>query len=107
MVGNTVVLNDSNFNEFINSTSGLIVVFFWTLWCGHCGPVMRVFVELSEEVVDTVFVLVNKDEGEETAKEYGALSVPFLAFMKEGKAVHIHRGGILKDQLRGIIDNLK
>lgn len=106
-MGRTIVLNDTSFNDNIKKISGLAVVFFWTLWCGHCSPVMRIFTELSEEMPDAAFVMVNKDEGEETAKQFEILSVPFLLFMKNGKVIKRHLGGIEKEQLKSIINSIK
>ena len=85
----------------------MVSILFWTPWCGHCNPVIPIFEELSVEIPDVTFVLVNKDEGERIAKRFDIFSVPFLLFIKNGEVINSRLGGIEKVQLRDLIISIK
>ena len=96
-------LNDATFDESIIKTSGLVVVLFWVSWCGHCNSIITAFEELSNEMQNIVFVLINKDEGTAIADRFDVESVPSMLFLKDGKMVYKILGSYRKEKLREII----
>nr|AIC37511.1 thioredoxin [Dugesia japonica] len=78
----------AEFNEVLKSTDKLIVVDFTATWCGPCQHIGPIFVKLSEELTDVVFVKVDVDENDETAKHCNISAMPTLHFYKDTKLVH-------------------
>ena len=97
------ILNDATFDDFIMKTRGVVVVLFWAPWCGHCSPSVSTLEELSDEMLNVTFILVNKDEGKRTADKFIIGSVPFFLFLKNGKIIDKLLGGIGKEKLRSMI----
>ena len=67
------------------NVSPVAVVDFNATWCGPCrmlGPVLQ---EISEEMKGQVdFYGVDVDENEALARQFGVMSVPMVALMKNG-----------------------
>ena len=98
------MLNDATFDDSIMKTKGLVVVLFWAPWCGHCSPSISTLEQLSDEMLDVTFILVNKDEGPRTACKFSIESVPSFLFLKRGEVIDKILGGIGKEKLRSMMD---
>lgn len=98
------ILDDDTFDDSIMRTSGIVVVLFWAPWCGHCSSAVSTLEELSEEMFDVTFILVNKDEGRRTADKFSIGSVPYFLFLKNGKVIERQLGGIEKEELKCMIN---
>ncbi|AXY25345.1 thioredoxin [Suicoccus acidiformans] len=95
-------ISDAQFNEL--TASGVTLTDFWAPWCGPCRMQSPVIDELSEEMEGQVgFYKVNVDEEQETAREFGIMSIPTLLIKKDGevmeKLVGFHDKNRLKDIL--------
>lgn len=76
-------LNDSNFAEKINS--GVVLVDFFATWCGPCRMLTPTIEEIGAECDGSFAVYkVDIDECEDTAMDYGIMSVPTLIVFKDG-----------------------
>lgn len=88
--------------EFAAATeAGLTVVDFWAPWCGPCRMQSPVIDALSEEMAGQVeFFKMNVDEEQQTAQQFGVMSIPTLLVKKDGevvdKLVGFHDEGRLK-----------
>ncbi|SHJ46515.1 thioredoxin [Clostridium cavendishii DSM 21758] len=92
-------LNNDNFDKAINKTNNLIVIFFWAAWCGHCGGLIPILEELSEEMPNVSFVSIDKDEGLSIAERFQIGSVPTFLFFKKGEVIDNILGRMTKEQL--------
>lgn len=67
---------------------GLVLVDFWATWCGPCKMIAPVLEELDAELGDKVkIVKLDVDENQETASQFGVMSIPTLIVLKDGEAV--------------------
>jgi thioredoxin 1 len=82
----TVKVTDQTFKE--QTSKGLVLVDFWAPWCGPCKMIGPILEELSEEMADKVTIAkLNVDENQQTAGQYGVMSIPTLLFFKDGEVV--------------------
>ncbi|MET0785268.1 MAG: thioredoxin [Paenisporosarcina sp.] len=77
---------DQSFSNEISN--GLVLVDFWAPWCGPCKMIAPVLEELDSEMSETVkIVKVDVDENQETASNFGIMSIPTLVLFKDGQPV--------------------
>jgi len=77
---------DQSFTSEISE--GLVLVDFWAPWCGPCKMIAPVLEELDSEMSDSVkIVKVDVDENQETASNFGIMSIPTLVLFKNGEPV--------------------
>jgi thioredoxin 1 len=82
----TVKVTDQSFKE--QTSKGLVLVDFWAPWCGPCKMIGPVLEEISDEMADKVKIAkLNVDENQQTAGQYGVMSIPTLLFFKDGEVV--------------------
>lgn len=100
-------LTDQDFNDKIN-TDKLVLVDFFATWCGPCrmqGPILE---RVKAEVGDQVEIYkLDVDECEQTAKNYGVMSIPTLILFKNGKEVAKNVGLMSQDAILDWIENNK
>ncbi|MDT2769183.1 MULTISPECIES: thioredoxin [Globicatella] len=98
----TKVLTDAQFNQ--ETAEGLTLVDFWAPWCGPCRMQSPVIDELAEELAGQVdFYKMNVDEEQETAREFGIMSIPTLLVKKDGEVVEKLVGFHDKNRLNEIL----
>src|SRR5699024_1081064 len=96
-------VNDQNFSQ--ETSDGLVLVDFWAPWCGPCKMIAPVLEELDGEMSDTVkIVKLNVDDNQETAGNYGVMSIPTLLLMKDGNVVDQVVGFQPKEALEELIN---
>lgn len=97
------ILNDINFNEFINDEK-LSVVDFYADWCGPCKMIAPILEELEKELSDVNFGKLNVD-GSDISFKYGVMSIPTIMVFKKGDVIKTSTGLVSKDELKNIILN--
>src|SRR5699024_7130125 len=96
-------VNDQNFSQ--ETSDGLVLADFWAPWCVPCKMIAPVLEELDGEMSDTVkIVKLNVDDNQETAGNYGVMSIPTLLLMKDGNVVDQVVGFQPKEALEELIN---
>ncbi|MFP3323686.1 thioredoxin [Planococcus sp. SIMBA_160] len=94
---------DQNFKQEVSE--GLVLVDFWAAWCGPCKMIAPVLEELDADMDDKVkIVKLDVDENQQTASEYGIMSIPTLLFMKNGETVDKVVGFRPKEALAELVE---
>mgnify|MGYP003621711730 CR=1 FL=1 len=82
------------------TASGLVLVDFYTEWCGPCKKMLPVLEQLSNVKV----VKVNVEEQGDISEQFSAYAVPTLVLLKDGKQVAKKVGLQTLDSLQGLIN---
>ncbi|MBI5974509.1 thioredoxin [Staphylococcus canis] len=99
-----IEVNDSNFNEQINS--GVKLVDFWATWCGPCKMIAPVLEDLAEEYDGKADILkLDVDQNQATAAKYEVMSIPTLILFKDGQPVDKVVGFQPKENLAQVLNN--
>ncbi len=98
-MGKTLELNDSNFDETINSDKPVLVD-FWSEWCGPCKMIGPVVEELAGDYEGKAVVAkLNVDENPLVTARFGVRSIPTLLVFKNGQVVDKQVGAVPKSVL--------
>ena len=98
---------DQNFSEEVLKSGQPVLVDFWAPWCGPCrvqGPIIE---ELAKEVSGIKVGKLNIDENNQTATQYGVMSIPTLIIFKNGQPVEQMVGVQQKGQLKKKLEAIK
>ena len=94
---------DASFAQDI--AEGVVLVDFWAPWCGPCKMIATVLEELDAELGEKLkIVKVNVDDNQQTAGNYGVMSIPTLIVFKDGEQVDKTVGFQPKDQLTTLVN---
>lgn len=102
-----VNFTDQNFNNEVLKSAEPVLVDFWAPWCGPCrvqGPIIN---EISKEVRGIKVGKLNVDENNQTATQYGVMSIPTLIIFKNGQPVEQMVGVQQRDQLKKKLEAVK
>lgn len=82
------VVTDETFETQVLKSSQPTLVDFWAIWCGPCKMVAPVVDELARENDGRLKVMkLDVDENQNTAMQYGVMSIPTLILFKNGQPV--------------------
>ena len=77
--------NKKNFNELISND--LVLVDFYTTWCGPCKMLSPLLDELNINNPDLMIVKIDTDKNIELAQEYSVMVVPTIILFKKGDLI--------------------
>ena len=96
-----------NFDAEVVNSEVPVLVDFYANWCGPCKMMGPVVDELAKEYDGRIKVgKVNIDEEPQLAQKYGVMSIPYFAFIKNGKIVDDELGAVPKARLESKIQNI-
>ncbi len=94
-------VTDSSFEQDVLQSVKTVVVDFWAPWCGPCRVVGPVLEEIAAERDDLRIVKLNVDENQQTAAQFGVMSIPTMIIFKAGQPAKQIVGAYPKKKLVG------
>ena len=104
MAGTLQDVTDANFQAEVIESEQPVLVDFWAPWCGPCRVVAPVLEEIAAERADLRVVKLNVDENQQTAAQYGVLSIPTMILFKHGQAAKTIIGAYPKKKLESELE---
>ena len=96
----SIELNESNFHETIANYSGLVLVDFFTTWCGPC----RMLAPIIEQLKGVQVVKVDGDQSQSLVIEQGVMAYPTIILYRNGTEVRRVVGLKSLEDLQDIVD---
>ena len=79
-------ITTKNFEEEVLKSEIPVLLDLWASWCGPCRMLAPIIEEISVEYEGRIKVgKINVDEEEELAMHFGAMSIPMIVLVKDGK----------------------
>ena len=105
MAGALPDVTDTNFQAEVLESEQPVLVDFWAPWCGPCRVVGPVLEEIASERDDLRIVKLNVDENQQTAAQFGVLSIPTMILFKNGQVAKKVIGAYPKKRLESELES--
>ncbi len=102
-----ITFTDNNFNDEVVKSTIPVLVDFWGPSCGPCKALAPIIEELAREIEGKLKIgKLNIEENTQTPGQFGVMSVPTLAFFKEGQVVKTLVGVQGKEAIKKVIEEI-
>ena len=95
-----IAVTDNTFEDVVLKADVPTVVDFWAVWCGPCKMIAPVLEEIAGEYDGKLQVTkLDVDHNNQSAMNYGVMSIPTLILFKDGEPVERIIGFMPKKKL--------
>ncbi len=94
-----LVITKENFASEVLNSDKPVLLDFYADWCGPCRMVAPIIAQIAAERSDVKVGKINVDEQQELAAEFGVMSIPMLAVVKNGAVSASVVGARPKEQI--------
>jgi thioredoxin 1 len=98
-------ITDATFQAEVVESDTPTLVDFWAPWCGPCRMVGPVLEQIDGEREDLRVVKLNVDENQQTAAQFGVMSIPTMILFRNGSPVHQIVGALPKPRIEQQLDS--
>lgn len=91
------IIKEIEFEKVVKEAKGLVLVDFFTEWCGYCELLVPELESAEKEVEGLTIVKVNAEEAPNLMDEYNIEFFPLILLFKDGKLVDHIDGYVKKD----------
>ena len=102
----TIEITQDNFESTINDNE-IILLDFWSDWCGPCKQFAPVFEQAAEANPDIVFGKIDTEAQQQLAGLFAISSIPTLVAFRQGIVVFAQPGALAAPQLEQVITAVK
>lgn len=96
---------DSNFDNDVLKSSGLVVVDFWAEWCAPCVQLAPTIDAIAGKYDGKAKVgKVDIESNPKTAADFNIMAIPTILFFKDGQIVKRFQGYTSEAALSGAIE---
>lgn len=99
-----ITINENNFQDEVMNSDKPVLLDFWAPWCGPCRMVVPIVEEIAREREDIKVGKINVDEQPELARQFGIMSIPTLAVIKDGAVVERAMGARSKNAILAMMN---
>ncbi|MGI6533502.1 MAG: thioredoxin [Peptococcia bacterium] len=104
-MANVMQLSETNFKSEVLDVEEPVLVDFWAPWCAPCKMLAPMIEELGEEYQGKAKIcMLNVEENEAMANEFGIMNMPTMIVFKDGQEVNRLVGIATKANIARVLD---